>query len=110
MNTLNYLRENMGDESELREVINLYLEDVPNDISKLRSAISSGDPFSIRHVAHTLKSTCANFGVEPMVELCQEMENLGKNGIIDGAEEKLIQIERQYGRASKVLREFAVKL
>ena len=63
-----------GDEELLRELIQLFLDDYPNTMRELRTAVSAGDVRSLERHAHTLKGAAANFEAVPTVTAGLELE------------------------------------
>lgn len=50
-----------GDEELLREVVQLFLEDSPQTLAALRTAVTQRDGRKIHQFAHTLKGSMSNF-------------------------------------------------
>jgi len=66
-----------GDETLLRELIQLFLEDYPRTLQDLRTAIAEGDVRSLERHAHTIKGSAANFEAAPVVTAGLELETSG---------------------------------
>ena len=66
-----------GDETLLRELIQLFLEDYPRTLQEIRTAISKGDVRSLERHAHTIKGSAANFEAAPVVTAGLELETSG---------------------------------
>jgi len=80
------LKKNMSD---IRPVINVYLESLPKRLQQFQEAVEKNDPESIRRVAHTLKGSCSQFGALHLADLCFNAENLARI-------KKLENIEKLY--------------
>jgi PAS domain S-box-containing protein len=87
----------------VRELVDAFLEDAPGQIATLGSAIERGDGEVARRAAHTLKSTCATFGAQPLAELCRELEAIGRQGQLEGAARLLERVEEELDRVRKGL-------
>ncbi|MGL4553196.1 MAG: PAS domain-containing protein, partial [Gemmataceae bacterium] len=74
-----------GDRELLRELIDLFLADVPGQASGLSAAIASGDAETVYRLAHTLKGAVATFAAEPARAAAMELETIGRSGKLDGA-------------------------
>jgi signal transduction histidine kinase/CheY-like chemotaxis protein/pSer/pThr/pTyr-binding forkhead associated (FHA) protein/HPt (histidine-containing phosphotransfer) domain-containing protein len=90
-------------ESLVAELIVLYLEDSPRLLEIVREAVSTDDSESLRHSAHTLRSSSANLGAVNLSKICKELENLGRSGTTTGAAEQLEQLEVEYKRVTIAL-------
>ena len=78
------------------QVIESYLEDSPQRIEAIGSAIASQDATALHQSAHALRSGSATIGAEYLSHLCKELEDLGGSGITKGAKEKLDQLQTEY--------------
>jgi HPt (histidine-containing phosphotransfer) domain-containing protein len=73
-----YLNEMMGNKKELvREIIDVFLEQVPDELETLSRAIESTDYVVIKSLSHTLKSSVSIMGINTATPILQEMEDLG---------------------------------
>src|SRR5690606_20484353 len=63
-----------------------WLDGAPRQLDALRKALAEGDAGALRDPAHTLKSASANLGAQRLVPIARELERLGRDGILDGAE------------------------
>jgi CheY-like chemotaxis protein len=93
---LGSLRDLGGDEF-LREVIDAFLADAPDQIATLRRSLEKQSTEELRRAAHTLKSNGATLGAEQFAELCRSLEQRAKDGELDGASELVDRIEHEYG-------------
>jgi two-component system sensor histidine kinase/response regulator len=80
----------------VQKVINAYVDDTPQQLSTLRSAIDGMDTGNLRRIAHTLKSASANVGADTLAALCKEMEHLGRADTTEGADSLLTNMEREF--------------
>lgn len=60
--------------SFLREIYDSFLEDAPQRISAIRSAIERDDALALGETAHALKSLSGCVGALKLVQICQTME------------------------------------
>ena len=105
---LDMLLEVVGGERELLvELIDSFLEEAPPLLSKMRAALDNGDSAGLRLTAHTLKSSGNDFGASEFARLCAELEDLGRDGRLDGTATLVEQIAAEYGRVRIAL--FAAK-
>lgn len=67
----------MGDDTELlKNMIGYFFEDVPDLLSQLESALSSGSTEEATRLAHSLKGLCANFESPLATSLAEQCESL----------------------------------
>ncbi len=94
------LKQFQGEEEGdfVQEMIDLYLADALSLLESIRQAITQSDPGGLKLAAHTLKGNSNNLGAKRMGTLSQEMEKLGRDGTVEGAENKLIELEREFER------------
>jgi len=96
-NALDQLNELVGGDPEFfAELIESFLEEAPDLIVNLRKAVDEGDSVGMRLAAHTLKPNSADFGALELSVLCKKLEEQGKAGQMDGAEELVVQAEIQF--------------
>ena len=77
---LEYLhRMSSGDESFVKEMIKLFLKQVPQELEKLSTAASDGQ--AVKQIAHKLKSSVSMVGAEDLLVQVKELEQKAINGI-----------------------------
>ena len=96
-----------GDESLLKELVEVFLEECPKWLADLRAAASAGDAVKLGRAAHTLKGAVDNCGGPRAYALALELEKMGREGRVDGAEDALGRLEREVSRLVTALRGFA---
>jgi CheY-like chemotaxis protein len=80
----------------IKDLLNLFRNDVPPLLTALRAAVTAGDPQKLKESAHSLKGGAANLGAKTMAALCFELEKKGREGSVEGAAERLPAIEEQF--------------
>ncbi|MCT7951208.1 response regulator [Ancylothrix sp. C2] len=93
----------LRDLEALEEVIEIYLENVPQLFANIYAAIEAGDGRALQTAAHSLKSTSGTVGAPSMFELCQHLETMGKKGIIPDSTEPVKLIEAEFERVKAAL-------
>jgi len=56
-------------------MIKIFLTAIPEDLKKLNAAVQNGNISESKTVAHKIKSSYALFMIQPLVELCDKIEN-----------------------------------
>ncbi len=101
---LDLLLEVVGGERELLlELIDSFQEEAPPLLSRMRDALDNGDSAGLRLTAHTLKSSGNDFGATEFARLCAQLEDLGRDGRLDGSVELVDQITTEYERVKIAL-------
>ncbi|MFQ5857786.1 MAG: Hpt domain-containing protein, partial [Anaerolineae bacterium] len=92
--------EMMGEDAPalVAELIDVFLEDTPRLVAALREGVVAGDVGAVERAAHTMKSSSASLGAMTLSTLCKELEAIGRAGALDGAAERVAQIETEYER------------
>jgi two-component system, sensor histidine kinase and response regulator len=94
-----------GDPNILKELIELFLADVPLQLVVLRKAVEAGDVSSVGRIVHTLKGSCGNMGARSMGTLCTELEEIVRSEELSAAPELISRLEEEFGRARVALKE-----
>jgi CheY-like chemotaxis protein/HPt (histidine-containing phosphotransfer) domain-containing protein len=64
--------------SMLQELIDLFLEDAPKRLQDISNSLLDGPQLTFH--AHALRSMCLSLGAKRLIELCQQLEEAGRNG------------------------------
>jgi two-component system sensor histidine kinase/response regulator len=89
----------MGTErSELQEILDIYLEEMPESLERLRLAIAHGNANEVGLIAHNCGGTSANCGMTALVAPFQELERMVRENDLTGAatvrEQVCVEFER----------------
>src|SRR5690349_11418049 len=83
-----------GDAELLREVVGLFLDDYPQALERIRTAVASGDQAGLEHQAHSLKGSVSTFGAQAAYDAAFLLEKLGRSGDMRGANQSLAKLEQ----------------
>jgi CheY-like chemotaxis protein len=100
---LDQLREDLGGNAPLHDVILTFLENTPAALAALRDATVRGDAEAIRRAAHTIKGTSAMLGARSLSEQCAELERLGRSGLVPDPANRVTAIEASYRKVEAEL-------
>jgi CheY-like chemotaxis protein len=78
------LAQDMGDETLVDEIVEMFLVDAPRLPDDWRQAFARGDGDAARIATHTLKSTSASIGAVALARCCADAEALVREGALDG--------------------------
>ena len=92
-----------GEPDVVTEFIDVFLEDLPARIERLRETVASGDPKAIRSAAHAIRGSSGSVGAVALSGLCAQLEEYASTGSIEGATALLAAIEPEAVRAREGL-------
>ncbi|MDH3459976.1 MAG: Hpt domain-containing protein [Burkholderiaceae bacterium] len=78
-----------GSNHVMERVVKAFETSVGKLLPQLQSAMDAADVVSIRHVAHTLKSSSASIGAMKLSKMCVEIEAMILRGQDEGMGEKV---------------------
>jgi len=84
-----------GDAELLREIVNLFLQDYPPLVDKIKVALQQSDALLLEKAAHTLKGSVGNFGAESAVQAALNLENVGRTKQMAEAPQYLVHLEKE---------------
>ncbi len=96
-----------GNPALVAEIVDLFLQDCPTQLSRIELALATNDAGSLATAAHTLKGSVGNFGARTAVELLQELENIGRAGDTDGTAPKWTALQAEMQTLEITMRSFA---
>ncbi len=83
----------------ISELIDLYLEEMPERIDLLREAIEGDDAETVRAIAHKTKGSSANLGLPGVTAAARSLEDLGRTGDLAEADAHLKSLIIAFERA-----------
>ena len=98
---------NPEDPAFLRELIDLFVLDVPARITEIEQALARKDAVLLCRAAHTIKGSCSNFGAASLREISQVMEQQGKNSDFTTATVSLETLRAEFTRVTEALQKVA---
>jgi two-component system sensor histidine kinase/response regulator len=98
-----------GDEQLLCEVAQLFLEECPELVTQVRTAVASGDADALQQAAHSLKGSVSNFGADAASEAALALELMGRNGELNQAQTGLAALEQALAHIQPALAELAAQ-
>lgn len=93
-----------GDDTFLKEIIGIYLEDTPLRLADLRAAAAKADCALYTRAAHTIKGSSSNVGALAVRALAEELEHRSKTEPHAALEPILVRLEAAFARAAVALR------
>lgn len=68
------LRSTLANDPDMRELIQLYIQDLPTRLDGIRIAMSTGNLNEVRRLSHQLRGASAGFGFAPIGLVAAEVE------------------------------------
>jgi two-component system sensor histidine kinase/response regulator len=84
-----------GDIELFRDIANLFLENLPDSVARVREAIKMADGHALERAAHSLKGSVSNFGAKRAFEAAYRLEVLGREGRLPEAEDALTGLDEE---------------
>ncbi len=101
---LEHTLENLGGDNELlREIMDFFVELVPQQIEDLAAAVQAGDVATVGLQAHGMKGGAGNVGAVRVAATARELEMLAKQGSLSGAAELVQQLRDDFRELHEVL-------
>ena len=79
----------------LKEIIEIFLDDHPNQMKQIQEGISSGDAVVLEHAAHSLKGSVGNFAAKRTYDAAYRLEVRGREENLEEANEALGDLEKE---------------
>lgn len=93
-----------GDDSFLKEIIGIYLEDTPVRLADLRAAAAKGDAALYTRAAHTIKGSSSNVGAAAVRAIAEQIEHRSRTEPHSALDPLLAELEAAFARAAAALR------
>lgn len=87
------LRHVEGDQRLLREIIGLFVETFPEQMTNIRAAIDKGQSESLRIAANQIRTTVRILGADTVQACALRLEEIGMSGDLTDAEDACFQLE-----------------
>ncbi|AFM24655.1 PAS domain S-box protein [Desulfomonile tiedjei] len=84
-----------GDETLLKEIVDLFIRDYPRLVSEIRTAIREGDALKLEKGAHALKGSVGNFTSDSPFETALQLEVMGRTRDLSQAQETMKDLEER---------------
>lgn len=85
-----------GDEDLLRELCQIFLDESPKLLQKLKQAIANGESDSVMRAAHSLKGELGYLGATKAVQAARVLEGMGHEKDLCRAAEVLAVLDKEF--------------
>jgi two-component system sensor histidine kinase/response regulator len=101
------LKQVGGDAELLRDLLGVFLEELPRWLAALHEAVAEGNAATVRQLAHTVKGSLGQFGTGKAYEAATRLETLGHDGTLADADAALAGLERECSLVLPMLSAYA---
>ncbi len=98
-----FMERIMDDEELAVTLLDVFIEDIPEQIDLLKEYVNSADNEKIERQAHSIKGACVNIGGEVMRLVAYNMEKAAKDGNMDIVKELMVELESQFEQLKKAI-------
>ena len=92
------LQRCVGNAGVMEKILNKFQEQVQQDMDKLTSSVRAADAEQITLLAHALKGAAGNLSAESLREVAAQLEQLGRSGDLEQAEEHCARLHQEVQR------------
>jgi CheY-like chemotaxis protein/HPt (histidine-containing phosphotransfer) domain-containing protein len=96
----------MGDQELVENIIEVFVDDIPLQIEKLRGYLDAQDAHQVEHRAHTIKGAAANVGGEALKDVARAIEQAGRNEDLGAARASMAELEVQFATLDGIIRAY----
>jgi PAS domain S-box-containing protein len=97
------LKSVSGDVDLLKSVAGAFLTECPGHRSNLAGAVQEGDHDTLQRVAHLIKGVCRTFGADDAQIHARQLETMGRDRQLTGADEQLAELDGALDRVVQLL-------
>jgi CheY-like chemotaxis protein/HPt (histidine-containing phosphotransfer) domain-containing protein len=97
-----------GDEKLFQEVVEIFLEEGPRQITSLRRAIAERDAAGLESAAHNLRGELGYLGISRVSQKARELEEMGRSNDLQHSAETLAVLESEISEVLISLRDLNV--
>lgn len=90
-------------EGEFETLVNTFISDSSNKVQELGEILQARDTDALRKVAHSLKGSSSNVCAFRLSEFARQLEMMGKEEKLDGAEHILANLAEEFSQVSDIL-------
>ncbi len=95
-----------NDEAFLKEIIELFLKDLPDRIEEMKQAMSKSDAPSLRRGAHTVNGAASSLAAFAVCKAAQQLEAIGAAGDLTDAPRAFQELQHELDRLVNDLRRY----
>jgi HPt (histidine-containing phosphotransfer) domain-containing protein len=74
-----FLVSSLADDPDLGEIVELFVDEMPDRIAHLADSLAAGDWDSLRRNAHQMKGACGSYGFHQVTPLAARVESAARD-------------------------------
>jgi signal transduction histidine kinase/DNA-binding response OmpR family regulator len=90
----------------LKELVEIFVNDYPQMLTTLHKSLKATDTETFSRTAHSLKGMLRNFQADAAADAAFELEKMGRQGELNGADQIIDSLAHQLDEVAKKLKEF----
>lgn len=94
-----------GDIEIFKEIVALFLKNVPDNLAEIRDGLDKGDANVVERAAHSLKGSVSNFAAMRAFEAAYRLEVLGREGRLGEGETALSKLDEELNLLKSAMNE-----
>jgi two-component system, sensor histidine kinase and response regulator len=95
-----------NDEELLRDIVQIYLEDVPVMIDKIHAAVSGADAKALQRAAHSLKGLASTLSAHEVVDVACRLEHMGATRTLSDAAKTVTEVDQRVNELSQAVKQY----
>ena len=95
-----------NDDDLLRDIIQIYLEDAPGMIQKIRAAIEENNADSLQRAAHSLKGLASTLSAHEVVDVAYRLEHIAATRNLAEAAKTAAEAEQRVDELSRAVKDY----
>jgi two-component system, sensor histidine kinase and response regulator len=93
-----------GEPDVLAQVLNLFLQETPKRLDRLKAACREGNHDEVHRTAHSLKGSVGNIGARAMFSVCRDLDDQARAGDLTKSGALMAELTREYARLEAEIR------
>lgn len=90
-----------NDKALLLELLDIFVEDFKAKRKEMGEAVAQNDSGALKRLAHSLKGSSGNISAKSLRRVMLDLETRGKNGCLDGTQELLADMDKEFAALSE---------
>ena len=91
-----FLERVQDDKKLLLELLDIFVQDFKEKRTQMGEAVRNKDIDQIKKITHALKGSSGNISAKLLRLVIVQLENMGKNNDLNGADEALSEMDRKF--------------
>jgi len=93
-----------GDQELLKEIAQLLVEGLPNQIRQIHEGVGSNNARAVMEAAHALKGSVGNFAARRAYDVAYRLEVMGREGTLTEAKSALADLKQELNALQDALK------